>query len=139
MKRLVAMVSLALLVQSLSAEAQTSHQPPIPEALKAAKTLYLVNAGIPNRQFEQTVAALTKWARFTMVADADGSDITLTLTSQPPRQVGVVAGAVISTTTLFMSFTATPTGTVLYGTTFTGNPESEFKKLRARMEEERAR
>jgi len=111
--------------------------PPLPTALKTAQTVYLVNAGIPNRQLDQAVTALKKWGRFTLVPDAEGSDITLTLTAQPPRHVGTVGGAAISTTTLFMSFTATTTGTVLYGTTFTGNPESELRTLQKRMDEEK--
>lgn len=112
-----------------------AQEPPLPTALKTAKTLYLVNGGVPMRQLEQTVAALTKWGRFTLVADAEMSDITMTLTAQPTKQIyNFAIGRSVPVNSLFLSITATSGGTVLYGTAFTGNPDSEFKKLRKRLE-----
>jgi hypothetical protein len=104
---------------------------PLPAALKAARTAYLVNGGVVDRVMGWTIRDLRKWGRFELVADSEASDITITITTTPPT---VVYG--IPSSRLIMTITATATKVPLYTLSYTGGPEGELKKLKEALEAE---
>jgi hypothetical protein len=127
---------LSIVVLTAGLALGAAQEPPLPTALKTAKTLYLVNGGVAKSTVDHTVAALRKWGRWTLVADAEASDVTLTLTLQPTMHVyNWATGTSFPLNSMFLSMTATANGAALYGITFRGSPENEFKKLRKRLEE----
>jgi len=65
------------------------------------------------------------------VADAEASDITITITVTPPT---VVYG--IPSSRLIMTITSTATKVPLYTVSYTGGPEGELKKLKKALEAE---
>lgn len=54
-------------------------QAPIPRALLAAKTAYMVNEGASQKHFDGLANELKKWGRWTLVDDQSAADITITL------------------------------------------------------------
>ena len=111
-------------------------QLPIPRSLVDARSVYIVNNGVAGKAVENTVKAVKKWNRWSIVADAEVADITLTLSAQPTKMVyNWALNASMGVNAQFFSIT-TSNGVSLYGAEFYRlNPEKELQKLRKRLEE----
>lgn len=108
---------------------------PMPQALVDAKTVYLVNDGVPGKAIENTVKALNAWHRWTITSEAAEADITITVRDALPTHV---YNPIVNTTYVFPSQFLSITGrdgTVLYGATFARlNPEKQLAQLRKLLE-----
>lgn len=104
-------------------------QAPLPTALRDAKTVYLVNKGVHPKAVEHAIETLTKWKRWTLVADAQAADITLTLSPQPTKAIyNWALNQSVTVNSNFLEITG-PDGTPLYGAVFTGWPDKTLQKL----------
>jgi hypothetical protein len=49
--------------------------PPLPAALTSARTVYVVNGGVPEKVFTRCVADLQKWGRYTLTGEPSEADL----------------------------------------------------------------
>lgn len=119
---------IAILLAAAVAQAQ-----PLPTALLAARTVYVVNAGVHAKAIGHVIATIQSAKRWTIVANAQDADITLTVSAQPTKQMyNWAIGTTMTANSSFLAITGKD-GTALYGTVFTGWPDKELKKLMTRL------
>lgn len=61
-----------------------SAQAPIPQTLREAKTVYLINDGASQGMMDDVAKELIKWGRFDLVDNEAAADITITLGALKP-------------------------------------------------------
>jgi hypothetical protein len=120
---------------TMPASAEDKEALPLPDALVAAKTVYVANAGVPTKAIENTIKAITSLKRWGIATNAAEADITLTISAQPTTLVyNWALGTNMAIQLQFLAITDNA-GTSLYGAVFSGfNPQKALTTLQKRLE-----
>jgi hypothetical protein len=124
----------AIAAPVLSASDQDAAAVPLPAALIAARTIYVVNGGVHERIFTRCVSDLQKWGRYTIIGEPAEADLTMTLSAQPAQSVhNWATGQNYPIVTNYMAITAKGDPTVLHGAVFRGDIKKALESLGKRM------
>lgn len=84
MRTLTLLLALALSAASSGMAKEEPKYPPLPEQVKAAKTIYLENQSARSDVFNHLYEPLSNWGRWKVVGDRSSADLRLILTNTSP-------------------------------------------------------
>lgn len=137
MRRLVLCLLLLLIAWPARAD---DPAPPLPAALVAARTVYVVNQGVDDKVWQRCLRDLRAWGRLALVGEPTEADVTLTLSPQPQKATyNWATGQNYPVTAHTLTFTGKDTTVALYGATFRRDLKKPLDQLGARLEAARGR
>ncbi len=82
--RVPVLLALCVIATCPTLKAQKSKFPPLPEKVKAAKTIYLENQSARSDVFNNLYEPLKEWGRWKVVGEPSSADLRLILTNTSP-------------------------------------------------------